>query len=206
MFCFSQVFIKMPRNHVTLRKWQNVSSLNQQWIHFTPSGYFLTWPESLLRCRLCEDDRAWSPSICCICCSHIRPRAREEMWRWGNSSRSTGSSSFSLIFTGGTTNDKKKHLLQYVTKQIQLHWKTALGSWSSMTQRTSIVTVISAGLVVKHCFVKVWHTWWSFPGGFRTFLSCSVTLRLMQTLGFGWGQSGHLRNIPQYGLSVLSLL
>lgn len=59
-----------------------------------------TWLESLLRRWLWEDERAWSLSTCCICCSHIRPSAWGEMWRWGNSSTSTGRSSFSFTFTG----------------------------------------------------------------------------------------------------------
>ena len=60
-----------------------------------------TWLECLL-CRwwLWEDDMAWSLSTCCICCSHILPRAWGDTWRWGNSSTSTGRSSFSFTFTG----------------------------------------------------------------------------------------------------------
>lgn len=54
----------------------------------------------LRRWWLWEDERSWSLSTCCICCSHIWPRAWGEMWRWGNSSRRTGRRSFSFTFTG----------------------------------------------------------------------------------------------------------
>lgn len=70
-----------------------------------------TWLVSLPWRRLDGDAAERSLSTCCSCCSHMRPRAWGEMWRWGNSSRSRGRSSLSFTSTGEGNGEDGDHLV-----------------------------------------------------------------------------------------------